>query len=737
MGAEPRRTGDQALPRRIGRYEAFLQIGTGGTARVYLAVQRGLGGQKAELVVLKVLRPEVVEDEHVQALFTDEARIAMRLSHPNVIRTREVIAEPPDYVLAMDFQNGKSLLDVVSRLGRQSVPLDEHIYILGKVLDGLSYAHELKDESGQPFGIVHRDVSPANVLVSYAGEVKLLDFGIAKATGALAATRDGVVKGKLGYAAPEQCLGQPADPRSDIYAVGVMLWEAIAGKRRASGETWQSILQARVEDAEPVLEEVCPDAPRALIEIVDKALAREPKDRYSTAREFQSDLKNYLSKKGGMPIGPSRIAAIMKPHFDRDRAEMHKSVEAFLQSLKANKAAKPGRIPLPGRAAAALAPAASEASQQREPAEREEHTAPIPVDTALLMLSRGETGPVPDESSRPTALPPLADETAPTGVSPAPPPVSQVTTTTPTASTATTVPPPESTATTAPPPAEPPATTPPQSAVTTARPPPDAVFPSAGRPSVEPESLAFDSVPVAAPAKLPTPPKSPQLATDAFGLVSVAQAAPSAYQSSVQVVPHKKAPVWAFLLLGVGVIGLGAVFLVPRLNAAKQAEAPRPAPAESAAQAPAAEGAAEAKVETVNVRISVDPADAVVKLDNVVLDGNPFVGALAKDKAPHELTAVAEGCKDHKQPVSLSRDVHLLVAMKCLNNGIRSRTRTVAPRTVGAAPAAAPGRSPGPTPPAAEPQAPAPAAAPPPALPKDSPGAPGDSKNEPEGKYGF
>src|SRR6185369_12673616 len=149
MAAEARKTGgDQALPKRIGRYEAFLQIGAGGMARVYLAVQRGQAGQKAELVVVKILRPEVIEDEHVLALFTDEARIAMRLEHPNVIRTREVIAGPPDYLLAMDFQDGRSLLDVVSRLGREAVPLDEHIHVLSKVLAGLAYAHELTDDHG-------------------------------------------------------------------------------------------------------------------------------------------------------------------------------------------------------------------------------------------------------------------------------------------------------------------------------------------------------------------------------------------------------------------------------------------------------------------------------------------------------------------------------------------------------------------------------------------------------------
>lgn len=709
-------------------------------ARVYLAVQRGQSGQKAELVVLKVLRPEVAEDEHALALFTDEARIAMRLEHANVIRTRDVIADPPDYVLAMDFQNGKSLLDVVSRLGRQAIPLDEHIYILTKVLAGLSYAHELKDEKGEAFGIVHRDVSPANVLVSYNGDVKLLDFGIAKATGALAATRDGVVKGKLGYAAPEQCLGQPADPRSDIYAVGVMLWEAIARRRRASGETWQSVLQARLDDAEPALEDVCPEAPETLTAIVRKALAREPNDRYSTARDFQSDLNKYLKDKTGTAIGPARIAAMLKPHFDRDRAELHKSVEAFLRSLKGN---KPARIPLPVRAAPSPAP--SNQAAPPEAGEKEEHTAPIPVDTALLMLSRGETGPVPDQDSRPTALPRARDETPTLDAdSASAAPVSEVTTKPPFNESATTVPPPGDATTT---PVNTSTTTPAQSSISTAPPPPDAVFPSAARSTADPKPTTAESStsPKPSPAALATPPKAAPLPTDTYGLVSVAQVAPSTYQNMSGIAPKKKAPVWALFVVGAGVIGLGAFALSIRSGSKENATAP--VPTASAATAPvAAAPKPAAVVDTVNVRVSVDPPDAVVRLDNVVLSGNPFSGAVAKDNDMHELTAVAEGCKDHKQSVHLNRDLHLLVAMKCSNNAIRARARATAPRSAAIAPAAAQASPPpaaqAPPPAAAEQPAPAPEpAAPPPAalaLPKDPPGSPGAApKTETEGKYGF
>ena len=613
MAAEARRTADQALPKRIGRYEAFLQIGAGGMARVYLAVQRGLPGQKAELVVVKMLRPEVVEDEHVLALFTDEARIAMRLEHPNVIRTREVVAGPSDYLLAMDFHNGRSLLDVVGRLGAKTVPLDEHIYVLSKVLAGLSYAHELEDENGQPFGIVHRDVSPANVLVSYGGEVKLLDFGIAKATGALAATRDGVVRGKLGYAAPEQCLGQPADPRSDIYAVGVMLWEAIAGRRRVSGETWQSVLQARLDDAEPALEEVCPDAPRALTAIVRKAVTRDPDDRYSTAREFQGDLERYLSEKCGKAIGPARIAAMLKPHFDQDRADLQRSIETFLTSIRSGKNGHLRRMPLPGGVAASPKPASQGASRPAAAVAPEEQTAPIPVDAALLMLSRGETATAP-ESSTPTAPPPP-----------------------------------------------------------------------------NPEGALWSN---ASPASLEAPLKASPLAVDAYGLVTVSKPGPALHWPSSTVgaaLPKKKTPTWPFLLLAVGAVGLFAIVVVPRLNVStERAATSSQSTAFNEHSRSAATPSAAPKVDTVKVRISFDPGDAVVELDGRLLSGNPFVATLPRDSAEHELTAIADGCRDVKQVVHLNGDVALLVALKCQRQGLRLSARPTARRPVGGAAAPAP-----------------------------------------------
>ncbi len=730
MNAEPRRTSDQSLPKRVGRYEAFLQIGAGGMARVYLAVQRAAPGQPAQsqLVVVKILRPEAVEDEHVLALFMDEARIAMRLQHPNVIRTREVIAEPPDYVLAMDFQNGQSLLHVLRRLGRDNVPLDEHIYILTKVLAGLSYAHELTDEAGKPFGIVHRDVSPANVLVSYTGEIKLLDFGIAKATGALAATQDGVVKGKLGYAAPEQCLGKPADPRSDVYAVGVMLWEAIAGRRRASGETWHSVLQARLDDAEPALEEVCPDAPEPLLVIARKALGHEPEARYATAKDFQKDLDAYLARRSAK-ITPGRIAAMLRPHFDQDRAEQQRAIEAYLNKARGDSGAR-RRVPLPTPLGASPKPAAAAPSAHVE----EEQTSRIPVDAALLIMSRRENA-----AARETQSPPPASARDGGKTTAPPPPSAEKPTAPPPASAGSPAasPPPLVAKTTAPPPSGGMATAPPSSASgkTTAPPMPNVSFPpsSAASSSVAPSGRA--STPSAARASsgdnvssrpsapslsfapnalvsLPPGSMAPPANTDAFGLVvsrpTTSRRALSLTEDGARPA-KKKTHLWAVMLVVLGAAGIAAAGVLPLHRGARQTASPAPDEASLPENASStAKPTSGVKVDQVKVRISVDPADAIIMLDGRVLEGNPFVSKLPKDNAMHELTASAEGYKDAKQAVHLNQDVDLLVALKRIKGFVRStapRNATGARLAVAHAPAAAPAPA-SPSPPPAEQPAP-------------------------------
>jgi serine/threonine-protein kinase len=633
------RSNSEATPKRIGRYDTFLQLEAGRLAHVYLATQDEQGGQ-SQVVVVNVLRRDAVEDHHVLALFRDDARLATRLQHPNIVRTREVVAEPPHYLLATDYHAGHSLLEVLRRLGRQAVPVDEHIYVLTKVLAGLSYAHELKDESGKPFGIVHRDMSPANVLVSYTGDVKLIDFGIARASGAVVATQDGVVSGKVGYAAPEQCLGVPTDPRSDIYSVGVMLWEAIAMRPRSSGETWQSIHQARLDDAEPELEEVCPSTPPALLTIVKKALARDPSDRYAKAREFQRDLEKYLGGKG-LKVGAARIAAWLKPHFDQDRARRQREIGAFLSTLRGSAAAPSRQVlaaalpPVPEQIAAPPVPATLPepiATPPAVPAARRAIAAPPPLPSALK-LDAGPP-PLPSALKLDAAPPPLPSALK---LDAAPPPL-------PSALKLDAAPPPL-----------------PSALKLDAAPPP---LPSALR-ATSPSPLPTASVSRTASAASSTMP------TDADALGRVTGLKPSVGLNAVAIVsdipppPRRKARVGPALAILGAALCVGGFVALTMHRSGQQAAAPLPTAEAAHPEAPKPKAP---QLETVRVRISVDPPEAVVRLDGRVLDGNPFTANLPKDDAVHELIASAKGCRDAKQAIRLNQNVDKLVALKRLWN---------------------------------------------------------------------
>jgi serine/threonine-protein kinase len=315
-------------------------------ARVFLALRRDAFGSE-KLVVIKQVRPEFAADTEFLAMFMDESRIALQLNHPNVIHTYEVVGEDPDYFLSMEFLEGRTLAQVLRKYGRRSFPVDLHIWILTQVLAGLQYAHELRGLDGTPLGIVHRDVNPSNVLITSTGEVKLLDFGIAKAAGAMTFTQQGVVKGKLGYAAPEQCLGRASDARTDLFAVGMMLWEAIAGQRRASAESNSAALQARVTNKEPAIDEVVPDVSPRLAEICQRALAYSANDRYSSAAEFKADLDAHLEAEN-LRVSAANLAEPMRMFAD-DFTKLRAQIEAYVQegrrtSASARHVLEPGSI---------------------------------------------------------------------------------------------------------------------------------------------------------------------------------------------------------------------------------------------------------------------------------------------------------------------------------------------------------------------------------------------------------
>ncbi len=321
-------TDPNQLPPQLGRYEIIAPLGMGGMARVYLGLQRSSVGA-SKLVAIKQLRPEIVTDDGFLAMFADEARIALRLSHANVVSTFEVVAEPGEFFMVLEHLEGQSLAQVLRRIGREQMPRAEHLFILRQALAGLHYAHTLEDFDGTPLGIVHRDVSPANVFITYAGEVKLLDFGIAKVSGALAQTQQGMIKGKLGYASPEQCLAKSVDARSDVYAVGIMLWEALAQRRRALGETAAAVVQARILGTEEKLETTWPEAPAELSALVEKALAVDPAERVATALELDRALEPHTHQ-NGRALGQPEIAALMGHHFDAERTAQRRVIERFM-----------------------------------------------------------------------------------------------------------------------------------------------------------------------------------------------------------------------------------------------------------------------------------------------------------------------------------------------------------------------------------------------------------------------
>jgi len=290
---QPLEARDLTLANSIGKYRLLGALGHGGMADVFLAVADGPEGFR-KLCVLKLLKEEMAHDEEYRAMFLDEARLAARLNHPNIVQTFEVGETHGRLMIAMEYVEGQTANRVRKRLAPEQFPLTSCISILCDVLDALEYAHRLTDFDGTPLHIVHRDVSPQNIVIGYDARVKLLDFGIAKSSAALQETQAGVLKGKVGYMAPEQASMAQVDGRADVFSVGVILWELIAGRRLTEGITGQEVLLRRVEGNDPRIIEVVPEVDPALAAICDRAMECDPEDRYESAAAFQADLEGWL-----------------------------------------------------------------------------------------------------------------------------------------------------------------------------------------------------------------------------------------------------------------------------------------------------------------------------------------------------------------------------------------------------------------------------------------------------------
>ncbi len=296
-------------------------------ARAYLAVNRG-PGRFNKLAVVKQILPNLSKDPSFVAMFLDEARLAARLHHPNIVQTFDVDEHDGNYLLAMEYLDGLSLTSIYRRIHPKIFPIETHLWILTQVLSGLQYAHTLCDYDGTPLGVVHRDINPANVLVTWGGDVKVLDFGVARVRGALAISTESRIKGKPAYCAPEQLLGTEPDGRADLFAVGVMLWEILAGKRLNRAPTLVEAAKARLGGKEPRIREVRPDVDPVLAAVCDRAMAREPRDRFSTAAEFQSELQSYLDGRG--TDGRKVLVGRLEEAFASERLEMRRLIERSL-----------------------------------------------------------------------------------------------------------------------------------------------------------------------------------------------------------------------------------------------------------------------------------------------------------------------------------------------------------------------------------------------------------------------
>ena len=315
MGAAP-----GGVPHALGKYRFVATLGHGGMAEVFLAVAMGPAGFH-KLQVVKRLRPHLAEDPDLCAMFLDEARLAARLNHRNVVQTNEVDRVDGQYFMAMEYLDGQPLHRVIVQARKVRRALSPALIsrVLCDALAGLHYAHELADYDGAPLGVVHRDVSPQNVFVTYDGQVKIVDFGIAKAARRAVETATGVIKGKVSYMAPEQAFGD-VDRRADVFSVGVVLWELLADRRLWLDMGDPEILTALVH-AVPRLQDHRPDVDPELARICDRALALDRDERYPTAAALRADLE-----RAAPPCAAEALGAFVEALFHEQRQSIKEAL---------------------------------------------------------------------------------------------------------------------------------------------------------------------------------------------------------------------------------------------------------------------------------------------------------------------------------------------------------------------------------------------------------------------------
>jgi len=329
-------------PQKLDRYELIAEIAAGGMATVYLARLSGAGGFQ-RLFAIKRMHPHLAWEAEFVQMFLDEGRLAAHIHHPNVVPTLEVGVSDAGYYLVMEYIEGETLSGLVTAASsrNETVPPRVLARVLLDILNGLSAAHDLLDDDGQPLQIVHRDVSPQNVIVGIDGTSRITDFGVARAATRIASTRDGQLKGKLGYMAPEQARGEAIDRRADVFAVGVMLWEVLAGRRlfkpraeSGEAETLNRLMTAPI----PALADLRGDIDRGVSDVAARALQREADARFPTCADFHDALESAMQRWKGV-ASTREVAAFLDSVSGQDLAAQRAAVKSWVGQTGSGKVA--------------------------------------------------------------------------------------------------------------------------------------------------------------------------------------------------------------------------------------------------------------------------------------------------------------------------------------------------------------------------------------------------------------
>ena len=429
--------------RRLGRYEVLARLATGGMAAVYIARALGLAGFE-RLFAIKVLHPHLAHEEEFVSMFLDEARLAARIHHPNVVATIDISdVQDAGYYLVMDYIEGHhlgALMREASKTNMHRLPTDAALRVIVDALGGLGAAHDLTDDNGRPINLIHRDISPQNIMVGVDGIARLTDFGVAKAETRLSSTREGQFKGKLAYMSPEHASEGYTDQRSDLFAMATILWECLTGKRLFRAENHAATLNKVCLEPIPlpssVLTELAP-----FDDILEKGLARNPDERFQSAADFVEAIEERANDIGG--IGAKRtVSAVVKElaveKLDYDRELIRKGMEAVkIRAVSAGSSSaeqpppaapvqpapveprpypRPPPIARPAAASPIPQPYAEAVSQQEQPGRAERGKAiwiaggvvlilVLGTSVAALLLARGETEGITTSPLRPTEVP--------------------------------------------------------------------------------------------------------------------------------------------------------------------------------------------------------------------------------------------------------------------------------------------------------------------------------------------